>query len=42
MDSYHDLLLNKIIRIEGISGVKSAFVMRKIIDSTKVPLNYIN
>jgi Lrp/AsnC family leucine-responsive transcriptional regulator len=41
MDSYHDLLLGKITRIEGVSGVKSAFVMRKIIDSTKVPLNYI-
>lgn len=41
MDSYHEILLGKITRIEGVSGVKSAFVMRKIVDSTKVPLNYI-
>jgi len=41
MDSYHDLLLGKLTRIEGVSGVKSAFVMRKVIDSTKVPLTYI-
>ena len=41
MDSYHELLLGKITRIEGVSGVKSAFVMRKVIDSTKVPLTYI-
>lgn len=41
MDSYHDILLGKITRIEGVSGVQSAFVMRKVVDSTQVPLNYI-
>lgn len=41
MDSYHNLLLGKITRIRGVSGVKSSFVMRKIIDSCAVPLNYI-
>lgn len=41
MDSYHELLLGKITRIEGVSGVKSAFVMRKVIDNTKVALTYI-
>lgn len=40
MDSYHDILLGKITRIEGVSGVQSAFVMRKVVDSTQVPLNY--
>ncbi len=41
MDSYHDILLGKITRITGVTGVKSAFIMRKVIDSTAVPLSYI-
>lgn len=40
MDAYHDILLGKITRIEGVTGVQSAFVMRKVVDSTQVPLNY--
>ncbi|EPJ48347.1 MAG: regulatory protein, AsnC/Lrp [Osedax symbiont Rs1] len=40
MDRYHDLLLGKITRIKGVSGVKSAFIMRKIIDTTALPMNY--
>ncbi|MGB0466700.1 MAG: Lrp/AsnC family transcriptional regulator [Pontibacterium sp.] len=42
MDSYHNVLLGKITRIRGVSGVKSSFVMRKIVDSCAVPLNYID
>jgi Lrp/AsnC family leucine-responsive transcriptional regulator len=42
MDSYHDILLGKITRIKGVSGVKSAFIMRKIVDTTALPLNYID
>ena len=42
MDSYHDILLGKITRIEGVTGVQSAFVMRKVVDSTQVPLNYVS
>ncbi|MBU2966011.1 Lrp/AsnC family transcriptional regulator [Amphritea sp. 2_MG-2023] len=41
MDRYHDILLGKITRIHGVSGVKSSFIMRKIVDTTAVPLNYI-
>lgn len=40
MDRYHDILLGKITLIKGVSGVKSAFIMRKIVDTTAVPLNY--
>ncbi len=40
MDSYHDILLGKITRIMGVTGVKSAFIMRKVIDTTAVPLSY--
>lgn len=41
MDRYHDLLLGKITKIKGVSGVKSAFIMRKVVDSTAMPLGYI-
>lgn len=42
MDRYHDILLGKITRIQGVTGVKSAFIMRKIVDTTALPLHYIN
>jgi Lrp/AsnC family leucine-responsive transcriptional regulator len=38
MDAYQDLLLNKITRIEGVSGVHSSFVMRKVVDKTALPI----
>ena len=41
MDSYHDMLLGKITRIMGVSGVKSSFIMRKVVDTTAVPLRYL-
>jgi Lrp/AsnC family leucine-responsive transcriptional regulator len=30
MEAYQDLLLNKITRIEGVSGVHSSFVLRRV------------
>lgn len=30
MDDYHDLLLNHITRIEGVTGVHSSFVLREV------------
>jgi Lrp/AsnC family leucine-responsive transcriptional regulator len=38
MEAYQALLLNKITRIEGVSGVHSSFVMRRVIDKTALPL----
>jgi len=38
MEGYQALLLNKITRIEGVSGVHSSFVMRRVIDKTALPL----
>lgn len=38
MEAYQSLLLNKITRIEGVSGVHSSFVMRRVIDKTALPL----
>jgi Lrp/AsnC family leucine-responsive transcriptional regulator len=38
MDAYQDLLLNRITRIEGVTGVHTSFVLRKVIDRGAVPL----
>ncbi len=38
MEEYQTLLLNKITRIEGVTGVHSSFVMRKVINRTELPL----
>lgn len=41
MDHYQDFLLNKITRIAGVSGVHSSFVMRRVVDTTVLPLGYL-
>jgi Lrp/AsnC family leucine-responsive transcriptional regulator len=38
MDAYQDLLLNKLTRIEGVSGVHSSFVLRQVVERTALPL----
>lgn len=38
MDAYQSLLLNRITRIEGVSGVHSSFVMRRVVDITALPI----
>lgn len=39
MDHYQALLLNKLTRIEGVTGVHSSFVLRRVIDRTALPVN---
>jgi|TARA_R110001592_G_scaffold23463_1_gene92075 Lrp/AsnC family leucine-responsive transcriptional regulator len=41
MEHYHDFLLNKITRIEGVADVHSSFIMRRVIENTALPLDYI-
>ena len=38
MDDYQDLLLNRITRIAGVTGVHSSFVLRRVVDKTALPL----
>lgn len=38
MDDYQDLLLNRITRIIGVTGVRSSFVLRRVVDRTALPL----
>ena len=42
IDAYQSFLLNRITRIEGVSGVHSSFVMRRVVDTAALPLNYVN
>jgi len=41
MDAYQDFLLRRITRLEGVSSVHSSFVLRRVIDRTALPLNYL-
>lgn len=38
MDAYQQFLLNKITRIEGVSGVHSSFVLKSPINGTALPV----
>ena len=38
MQAYQDLLLKHITRIQGVSGVHSSFVMRRVVDSSELPV----
>ena len=38
MDAFQALLLERITRIEGVSGVHSSFVLRRVVDKTALPV----
>jgi Lrp/AsnC family leucine-responsive transcriptional regulator len=38
MDAYQDLLLNRVTRIPGVTGVHSSFVLRRVMDRTALPV----
>ncbi|MGB5323945.1 MAG: Lrp/AsnC family transcriptional regulator [Pseudomonadales bacterium] len=41
MARYEAFLLGKLTRIEGVTGVHSSFVLRKVIDQTALPLTHL-
>jgi Lrp/AsnC family leucine-responsive transcriptional regulator len=41
MEAYQQLLLGKITRIDGVTGVHSSFVMKSPVISTALPLNHL-
>lgn len=41
IDSYQEFLLNKVTRIRGVSGARSSFVMRRVTETTALPLSYV-
>ena len=38
MNAYHDLLLHRITRIQGVTGVHSSFVLRRVVERTDIPV----
>lgn len=38
MDAYQELLLNRITRICGVTGVHSSFVLRRVVDRQSLPV----
>ena len=38
MDAVQELLLNRINRIQGVTGVHSSFVLRRVVDKMSVPV----
>lgn len=38
MEAYQQFLLGTLTRIDGVTGVHSSFVMRKVVDRTELPL----
>ncbi|MFV2057482.1 MAG: Lrp/AsnC family transcriptional regulator [Thiohalomonadales bacterium] len=42
MDAFQRLLLEKITRIEGVTGVHSSFVLRRVVHKTQLPLDSIS
>ena len=41
MTYYEEFLLGRLTRIDGVTGVHSSFVLRKVIDRTDLPLEHI-
>ena len=41
MDRYQEFLLGRLTRIEGVTGVHSSFVLRKVVDHSPLPLEYL-
>ncbi len=39
MDHYQSLLLNQLTRIEGVTGVHSSFVLRRVVDRTTLAVS---
>ncbi len=38
MDAFQELLLNRVTRIPGVTGVHSSFVLRRVVDRTDIPV----
>lgn len=41
MDHYQQFLLGTLTRIEGVSSVRSSFILRPVLESTQLPLEHL-
>lgn len=42
MDAFQELLLNRITRIPGVTGVHSSFVLRRVVDKSALPVGALH
>lgn len=42
LEGYQELLLKKLIQIDGVKNVNSSFIMRRIIDDSPLPLGHLS
>jgi Lrp/AsnC family leucine-responsive transcriptional regulator len=42
MEAYQHFLLGKLTKLEGVTGVHSSFVMRKVVNTTALPLQTLS
>ena len=41
MEAYQQFLLGKLTKLKGVTGVHSSFVMRKVVNTTALPINQL-
>ena len=41
LERYQEILLGKVTRIPGVTGVQSSFVLKKVAETTALPLGYL-
>jgi len=41
MDKYQEFLLGRLTRIDGVTGIHSSFLLRKVMDRTALPLEHL-
>ena len=41
MDHYQQFLLGQLTRIEGVTSVRSSFVLNQVLSSTELPLGHL-
>ena len=42
MEYYEEFLLGKLTRVDGVTGVLSSFVLRRVVSKTELPLDHIS
>ena len=41
MDYYQKFLLDKLNQVDGVSSIRTSFVLRQVVQRTEMPLNHI-
>ena len=41
MEHYQQFLLGRLTRVEGVTSVRSSFVLNQVVSSTQLPLSHL-